>query len=125
MVMRIARDCRLLIADDDSAFRATVEEILRPHFQTVQAVSGEQALEISERVRIDMALVDMHMHVLTGLETIRHLRDRFRELPCVLMSSDVSEELTSQALDLETYSVIRKPPRQAELINTIRGALRL
>ncbi len=115
----------LLIADDDPAFRVTVVEFLAPHFQTIQVESGEAALEIVERQTIDIALFDMHMHVLTGLDTIRQMREQFLNMPCILMSSDVTEEMEQQAQQLNAFTVIRKPPQRLELLDTIRCALKL
>ena len=119
------REVQLLVADDDPAFREIVLEFLHPHFQTIAVESAEQALEIVESTDVDLALFDMHMHVMSGLEAIRWLRDHDSELPCILMTSDPSTMLESEALELKTHSVLRKPPRQKQLIDTIQCALEL
>ncbi len=115
----------LLIADDDQAFRETVIELLEPHFPTVAVESGERAIEIVETIQVDVVILDMHMHVMTGLDTLRWLKEHHCELPCILMSSDVSDELESQAYDLNAFRVIRKPPRRQHLIDTIHHAVKL
>ncbi|QDT34924.1 response regulator [Thalassoglobus polymorphus] len=115
----------LLIADDDQAFRETVVEILEPHFPMVAVESGERAIEVVETIQVDVVILDMHMHVMTGLDTLRWLKERYRELPCILMSSDVSEELETQAYDLNAFRVLRKPPRRQHLIDIIHRAVKL
>ncbi len=67
---------RMLIADDDPGFRETLRGIFEPCFQTLEAESGEEAIEIAEAESIDIALLDMHMHLMTGLETLRMLKIR-------------------------------------------------
>jgi len=116
---------RLLVADDDPGFRMTVIEILTPYFETIDVESGEQAIEVVRETRIDLVLLDMHMHVLTGLDTIRQVREEWEALPWILMSSDVSAELKTQALELDAFTVLRKPPHKRELLDTIHCALEL
>ena len=115
----------LLIADDDVGFRQTVVEIVEPYFRTIAVPTGEEAIQVFESRSIDLALFDMHMPLLTGLEAIRWVREHRLEIPCILMSADVTDELESRALELETFSVIRKPPRRTQLLDTIHGALEL
>ena len=125
MLMSGTSDFQLLIADDDPNFRITVVEILQPHFKTIAVESGEQALDIVHNESVDLVLLDMHMHLLTGLDTIRKLRDLELDLPCILMSSQVTSEMEQEASSLDTFSVLRKPPRKRELIDTIQCALKV
>lgn len=115
----------LLIADDDKAFRETVIELLQPHFPTIAVESGEQAIQVVEAGRVDVVILDMHMHLMTGLDTIRWIKQHYHSLPCILMSSDISDELEAEAYDLETFRVLRKPPRRQYLLDTIHRALEL
>jgi len=118
-------NANLLIADDDRAFRETVIELLEPYFPTIAVESGERAIEIVEKIQVDLVILDMHMHLMTGLDTIRWLKEHDIDLPCILMSSDVSQELEEAAYGLEAFRVLRKPPRRQQLIDTIHGALKL
>lgn len=119
----VQHDLQLLIADDDPVFRETVLEIVEPYFPTIAVDSAERAIEVVESVPVDLALFDMHMHVLSGLDAIRWLRRRQVELPCILMSSHVTDELETQAMELNTFSVLRKPLRRDRLLEIIRLAL--
>lgn len=118
-------NANLLIADDDRAFRETVIELLQPHFPAIAVDSGERAIEIVGTVEIDLVILDMHMHLMTGLDTIRWLKEHDVDLPCILMSSDVSDELEAEAYDLEAFSVLRKPPRRKQLLDIIECALKV
>jgi DNA-binding NtrC family response regulator len=125
MVLSMRRENRLLIADDDTAFRKTVVEILQPYFRTIEVPSAEEAIQVVGTETVDLALFDMNMQILTGLDAIRWIREQRLELPCILMSAHVTEELESQALQLEAFSVLRKPPRRDQLLDTIHCALEL
>lgn len=119
------REARLLIADDDRAFRNTVVEILSPHFKVIDVPSGEEAIQVVERTVVDLALFDLNMDLLSGLDAIRWVREHQLEIPCILMSSEVTLEIETRARELDTFSVIRKPPRLAHLLDTIHCALEI
>ena len=125
MVAQVQSGMPVLIADDDPAFRLTVVEMLSPHFPTIAVESGERALEVLERAPVSLGLFDLHMHILTGLETVRRIRADDHDFPWILMSSDINQAIESEALELNAFSVLRKPPRRLELLDTIRCALKL
>ena len=116
---------RMLIADDDSGFRRTLRGIFEPHFFTFEAESGEEAIEIAESESLDIALLDMQMHVMTGLETLQALKSVHLLLPCILITADASEELRQQANEADAFSVLAKPIRINELVLTVSSALEL
>ena len=119
------RPIRMLIADDDSGFRETLRAIFEPHFLTLEAESGEEAIEIAESEPLDIALLDMHMRLMTGLETLLVLKSVHILLPCILITADATEELRQRATEAEAYSVLKKPVKKAELVLTVSAALEL
>ena len=61
----------LLITDDDSDFRETLQVVFEPQgFRTLLAGDGEEALHIVRHEEVHLLLLDMHMPKLTGLETL-------------------------------------------------------
>ena len=113
----------LLIADDDPGFRETLRAVLEPYFRTVEASSGEEAIDIVHRQTVDIALLDMHMHVLSGLETVRIVKSFRAILPCIIITADASDELRRAAALAEAYTVLKKPLTRQELVQTVRTAL--
>ncbi len=112
-----------LIADDDPDFRETLRLILAPFLRTVEACSGEEAIDIVRECRVDIVLIDMHMHVLTGLETVRIVKRFQATVPCILITADATDELRRDAQSAEAYSVLKKPVTRQELVATITTAL--
>jgi CheY-like chemotaxis protein len=114
----------ILITDDDPGCREALREIIeREGFRSVLAGSGEEALEISREERIHLALLDMHMPRLTGLETLELLRQINAMLPCILVTADASEVLMRQAFRARAYSVIPKPVSKNVVLYTVVRAL--
>ena len=117
------RRYQILIADDDPGFRETLRFILDPYFYTLEADSGEEAVEIAEAGSVDIALLDMHMHILTGLETLRVLKAINAAAPCILITSDATDDLRRDATEADAYSVLAKPVTRTELVTTVSTAL--
>lgn len=118
---------QLLITDDNPSFRKVLREVLedRPFLDLHEAESGEQAVEVAAQRRIDIVLLDMHMHVMTGLETLRVLKKMDRVRPCILITSDTSDDLHRDAREADVFSVLRKPVPCRQLVQSVSDALAL
>src|SRR5262249_59648955 len=88
----------ILITDDDRGCREALREIVEPQgYRALLASSGEEALEIAHEEPVHLALLDMHMPTLTGLEVLQLLRQINALLPCILITADTTEALMRQA----------------------------
>ncbi|WP_417380343.1 response regulator [Gimesia sp.] len=114
---------QLLIADDDSGFRAILKEVLAPYFRLIEAESGEEAVELVEQISVDIVLLDMHMDILTGLEAMRLMKQINAMLPCILITADATDELRQDASEAKAYEVLSKPFKRQELVATVSHAL--
>lgn len=114
----------ILITDDDSACREALREIMEPEgFRTFLASSGEEALDIVREEPIHLALLDMHMPRLTGLETLGLIRQINALLPCIFVTAEADERVIRQAYQARAYSVIPKPVSKHVVLYTVVRAL--
>jgi len=114
----------ILITDDDSGCRDALRAIVEPEgFRTILAESGEEALDIVRLERVHLALFDMHMPRMTGLEALELVRTINAVLPCILVTADANEILIRQALRARAYSVIPKPVSKNVVLYTVVRAL--
>jgi two-component system, response regulator PdtaR len=114
----------ILITDDDSSCREVLRDIMVPQgYRTLLAASGEEALDIVREEAVHLALFDMHMPTLTGLETFQLVRQINALLPCILVTADASEALMRQACQARVYSVIPKPVSKNVVLYTVVRAL--
>jgi CheY-like chemotaxis protein len=114
----------LLITDDDRAARETLREVFEPvGFQTFLAESGEEAIDIVQEYDVHLALMDMHLPRLTGLETVEIVRQIRGLLPTILMSADRDDWLLRQALSAKIFCVLAKPVNKNVLIYVVTRAL--
>ncbi|HID23207.1 MAG TPA: response regulator [Planctomycetaceae bacterium] len=123
MVARRGKPYQLLIADDDLSFREALREVFRPYVGLLEAESGEEAIRIVRQRRVDVVLLDMHMQRLTGLETLRIVKRIEPRVPCILVTADATPDLRRAAAEAEAFTVLEKPPRVRELVQTVASAL--
>jgi len=114
----------LLITDDDPGFRETLSVVFEPKgFRTLLASDGEEALKIVRSETVHVVLLDMHMPRLTGLETLRMLKEFRAMLPCILLSAQLDERTIEQALRAHAYSVLSKTVTVGQITSTVQQAL--
>jgi CheY-like chemotaxis protein len=115
----------LLITDDDRDFRETLRDVFEPQgYRTILAGDGEEALQILRRERIHVALIDMHMPRLSGLETVRRVRETRLHVPCILISAAMDEKLAEAARQVEAFAALSKPVNFNDIKRLVRDAMR-
>jgi two-component system, response regulator PdtaR len=114
----------ILITDDDPGVREALSEIVEEEgFRPVLASHGEAAVEIVQAEPIHLAVLDMHMPRLTGLETLQLVRQINALLPAILITADATRELMRQAFNAHVFSVLPKPVNRNMVLTTILRAL--
>ncbi len=114
----------LLITDDDLAYRETLRVVFEPKgFHIILASDGEEALEIVHAQPVHLVLLDMHMPKLTGLETLRRLKEFRALLPCILLSAQLDDLIVEQARRAHAFSVMSKAMSVGQITTTVFHAL--
>src|SRR5437764_914278 len=124
MTRETTKPYSVLITDDDPSNREAMRDIVEPEgYRTVLASSGEEALDILREEPIHLALFDMHMPRMTGVEAAEIAHQINAVLPCILVTADPSEDVMRQAFRVRVYSVIPKPVSKHILLYTMVRAL--
>ncbi|MEW5975543.1 MAG: response regulator [Acidobacteriota bacterium] len=102
---------RVLIVDDEEVVRKTLHRMVQLHgIEAVLAESGEKALELARRDSFRMVFLDLSMPGMSGVETLKLLKEIDRELVFVIVTALSGEDqLFRSVLDLSPVSVIPKP----------------
>ena len=114
----------ILITDDDPIARETLREIFEPvGYRTLLAESGEEALDIVREHDVHLALMDLNLPRLSGLETISLVRQIKGVLPMILITAEHDENLLRKALSANAFCVLAKPVSKNVIIYVVTRAL--
>jgi signal transduction histidine kinase len=108
---------RVLIADDEPDMLKYLKSQLSVHFQVIEAIDGQQAVEKASQFLPDVIVCDMMMPEKNGLEVCRELRQRTstRSIPILLLTARADEETKLAALSAGANDFITKPFSTTEL----------
>jgi AmiR/NasT family two-component response regulator len=111
---------RILVAEDESLIRLGLRRILEESdYDVVAAPDGRTAVELARQTGPDLAILDIKMPGLDGLEVARQIYAR-RPLPIVLLTAYGDRELIEQATDLPIMAYLMKPVNEQELLATLQ-----
>ena len=118
---------KLLLIDDEAdvqyAFRRNFDS---PEIEIATASSGEEGLKIIPKFKPDLVLMDVRMGGMTGLETLRKIRESDKKLLVILMTAYGTTQTAIEAMKLGAYDYLLKPfdvPKLKELVgNALKAA---
>lgn len=113
-----SRPIRVLVADDHPAMRGALARLVREHdsLELVgEATGGEQALELAYALTPDVALVDVRMPGVDGLDVLRKLRSDRSPVRVLLISGSDDSEIAHEAIGLGAAGFLSKDCEEREI----------
>ncbi len=115
---------RILVVDDEDAIRRSLTMMFEfEGFDCETASSGPEAVQVIERAEIDLVVLDVKMAGLDGLETLRLLRERAKDVPVIMLSGHGTVKTAVEATRLGAFDFLEKPPETEKLLVAARNAL--
>jgi DNA-binding NarL/FixJ family response regulator len=118
---------RILLADDHRVVRMGLRMVLdaQPDLEVVaEAGDGAEAVKLALREDVDLAILDLTMPSLTGLQAARQLSERRPELRILILSMHESEQFFLEALRAGASGYVLKADADSELIEGCRALMR-
>lgn len=114
---------RILIAEDETIIRLDLRALLeRAGFEIcAEAKDGEEAVALARSERPDLALLDVKMPRLDGIEAARRMLEE-RPLPIVMVTAYGEQELVARAVEAGVFGYLVKPFRETDLLPAIATA---
>src|SRR5213083_3353946 len=114
---------RILIAEDETIIRLDLRALLeRAGFEVcAEARDGEEAVSLAREHAPDLAIMDVKMPRLDGIEAARRILDE-RPIPIVMLTAYGQEELVSRAVEAGVFGYLVKPFREQDLLPAIQTA---
>lgn len=115
---------RILIVDDEANQRKSLAIGLRLEgYQILEAADGEAALEVLSTEQVDLAIVDLMMPGINGLDLARRMRFRHPEVRVVLTSAYHLSERQLQRAEIRVLGFVPKPFVMEELVGFLQSKL--
>jgi DNA-binding NtrC family response regulator len=114
----------ILVADDDATIRANLALLLKDEgYSVCEAADGRQAIEALQDVRVALALLDLKMPHVDGMQVLREHADRLEEAPVIVITALGGSAAAIEAMKLGAYDYITKPFDLDEVLLTVQRAL--
>ena len=117
---------KLLVVDDAADDRDVIgRRLSRDGFEVVEASSGEAALDLLDKYRFDLVLLDINMPGLSGLEVLKRLRGKWpeTELPVIMVTGSDDKEHIATARQLSASGFLTKPVQFPLASQTVHARL--
>jgi CheY-like chemotaxis protein len=117
---------RLLVIDDDPFILESIKKQLKDEkFDITLLNSPEEAIVTAGNADFDLVLCDVKMEPLSGIDVLKVLKKQRPEIPVIMLSGYVDDQLIEKAQNLGCTRFLIKPLRKKELINVINEILGL
>jgi len=118
-------DRRILLIDDDRSLLDVLEaELRRRDFEVKSVTDPQQALELFDREDFGLAITDVNMTGMSGVELCKQLVGRREDMPVIVITAFANMETAIAAIRAGAYDFVTKPFDMDELALTIERALR-
>ncbi len=120
---------RLLIADDEKIEKMvlykTIQKSLGNQCQIFEADNGREALEVYEREQIQIAVLDIEMPGINGIQAAEQIRKKDRECCIIFLTAFDEFSYAKKAIAVRALDYLLKPYEENELISVLEEAMRL
>ena len=117
---------KILIIEDEAAIRRVLVKILseeNTNYKVSEAEDGLQGIELIKKEDFDLILCDIKMPKMDGIEVLMASKKIKPEIPIVMISGHGDLDTAVNAMRLDAFDYISKPPDLNRLLNTVRIAL--
>ena len=114
---------RVLVADDEEGIRESLHLILGEEYEVAFAADGQEALTQLTRDHFDLALLDIKMPKLDGLEVMKRLNQQKIQTPVLVLTAYQSVELAKEAVKLGALDYLPKPFEREQVLRAIQEVL--
>jgi DNA-binding NtrC family response regulator len=110
---------KILVVDDESIVLESCKRVLGDRFEVIPAGSANAALEVIRRERIGLILLDMKMPGQDGMSVLREIKERWPNIPVIVMSGYATTEMVEQVSRTDAARFIAKPFVPDELLEAV------
>ena len=115
---------RILLVDDEATILSVLSTLLKAEgYKIESACGGEKARDLIANETFDLLISDIRMSPINGMELLKLARERYPNMPVIMLTAYGSVETAIEALKLGAFDYVTKPFKVDELLITVRRAL--
>lgn len=122
-MMKNKNSLRIVVADDHELVRRGIRDLLEAQkgWKVVgEATGGRESIEIVKKLKPDIAIVDITMPDMDGLEVTRRIRDVARETQILILTMHESDQMVRRVLEMGARGYVLKSDMAAHLVQAVK-----
>ena len=117
----MSEQLHILLADDDNALRnALGDELIAEGYKVSLAADGREAIDIVQKNKIDVAILDLKMPNVGGYEVLSFIKRNYPQTKTIMLTAFADIETTKKCRELGTNDFIEKPYDLGDVFDAIR-----
>lgn len=117
---------RILVVDDEDDLRVLLKDLLvGAGFEVLTASDGQEAIDlIKGNQRVDLALLDIQMPRVNGIEVLKYINEHAQSMPAVMLTGFADLKYAMEAREFGAKDFINKPYRVEDILATVNRVLK-
>jgi len=113
----------VLVIDDEPSIADALKLILSDSgYRVGVSMTGREALEKLDNWQFDLVITDVRLPDISGLDVLRHLRQRHPNLRVIIITAHYTPEMADESMALGASGVLAKPFSPSDLLTMIKSA---
>lgn len=119
---QLDKPCRLLLVDDEEGYVSILaKRLMKRNFDVKTALSGAEGVRILRTGSFDLAVIDLKMEDMDGIEVLKAFKAMEPEMPVIILTGHGSETAAREGIQFGAFDYLIKPCDLSELIERIRA----
>jgi DNA-binding NtrC family response regulator len=114
---------KILVVDDERIVLESCRRVLGDHLEVRLVKSADEALEAMSREAFSVILLDIKMPGKDGMSLMRQVKDKFPNIPVIIMSGYVTNETMEEVAKIDAATFLAKPFTPDELVQAVDQVL--
>mmetsp|Transcript_697 Transcript_697/g.528 ORF Transcript_697/g.528 Transcript_697/m.528 type:complete len:129 (+) Transcript_697:961-1347(+) len=124
--MNTQKKFKVLIVDDEKGYvDVLANRLKRRGFDVDKAYSGVSAIEKLRKIDFDIAILDLKMEDMDGIEVLKIFKKVMPQMQVVMVTGHGSSEAATKGIEYGAFDYLAKPCEFSELLETIKKALKI
>ena len=111
---------KILVAEDNDSNFILMSYILKKYYEFDRAKNGQEAVEMVDKEKYDIVLMDIKMPIMDGLEATKAIKEKQPDLPIVALTANAFDSDRQLAFEAGCVDFLSKPVSSDLCLNTIR-----